>query len=562
VNDSSNAADWSIRANIQVGDQFFGDRTYTIKSLPPVYAGSAWVRTAADSKAYTGATLASFKVGANAEVLVAFDDRVTSKPTWLSAGGWTDAGTDLVDSEATPVTFSLYKKVVAANSTVSLGPNGQSSGCLQYVVIVKDSNATPAPTPTPTVVTPTPTVATPTPTLTPTPTGSTPSPTGSGEFDANVPVGWAVVPGYGLQTTTGGAGGEVVTVTSGSQLAGYAGDATPRIIRIQGTLSGSDVNIGSNKTLIGMGANARISGFYLNLLNSQNVIIRNLTISGGTDAIAARYTNHLWIDRINTYSCGDGLIDITRESDMYTVSRVWFHDHHKTMLLNGGSTHRSDEGKLNGTVYHCWFDGSDTRNPRTGFGMIHVLNNLYNNNGYCVGLHSLCKTVVERNYFKNTSGCIEQMYTFDKNNGEYGSAISIDNIFDNSSGNDADGVGFTVTNYYLYNFMADPVANVPAIVQADVGPKAEHGEIGLMPIPGQGAVGVTDSVLSWKTGTASPTSYNVYFGTTTTPSQVATTASTSYNAGSLVSGVTYYWCVDQITSNGTIKGKLWTFKAK
>ncbi|MGD8859485.1 MAG: hypothetical protein PVI30_05695 [Myxococcales bacterium] len=50
--------------------------------------------------------------------------------------------------------------------------------------------------------------------------------------------------------------------------------------------------------------------------------------------------------------CGDGLIDITRESDHYTVSWVRFSKHHKTMLLNGGFTHFEDRGKLNGTVHH------------------------------------------------------------------------------------------------------------------------------------------------------------------------------------------------------------------
>jgi hypothetical protein len=153
-----------------VNDLVYGDRTYVIKTLPPVYAGFDWIRTATDSKAYTGATLASFKIAANSDVLVAFDDRVTSKPAWLTSG-WTDTGNNIVDSEATPVTFSVYSKVFAANTTVSLGPNGQTSGCVLYFVIVKPTGATPNPTSTPTT---TPTVTTvpptPTPTATPTPT--------------------------------------------------------------------------------------------------------------------------------------------------------------------------------------------------------------------------------------------------------------------------------------------------------------------------------------------------------------------------------------------------------
>ena len=104
------------------------------------------------------------------------------------------------------------------------------------------------------------------------------------DFDTDVPVGWAVVPGYaasldGLETTTGGAGGEVVIATTGSQLASYASGTEARIIFVQGTLTGSDVNIGSNKTTVGVGSDAKISKFYLNMNGPQNVIIRNLEIT-------------------------------------------------------------------------------------------------------------------------------------------------------------------------------------------------------------------------------------------------------------------------------------------
>lgn len=387
------------------------------------------------------------------------------------------------------------------------------------------------------------------------------------EFDTDVPTGWAVVPGYGdsssgLKTTTGGAGGQVVTATSGSELASYTDGDEPRIILVKGTLSGSDVNIGSNKTIIGVGSNAKISGFYLNMNDSENIIIRNLEITGGTDGIAARYTDHLWIDHCDLYSTDDGLIDITRESDRYTVSWCIFSNHHKTMLLNGGSTHTSDAGKLNGTIHHNWFDGSDTRNPRAGFGKIHVFNNKYDDNDYCIGLHSGCRVVAESNYFEETSDPIHQMYTSDPNDAEYGSCLEVDNIFFNCSGDiDDDGNGFNVGEYYLHDFLLDSASSVPSIVEPKTGPAAEYATIGLMPTPGQGAVGVDYSTLSWKTGTATPNSYIVYFGTTTNPPQVATTTSDSYDVGSLDEGVRYYWRVDQVTSDGTISGKLWTFKA-
>lgn len=395
--------------------------------------------------------------------------------------------------------------------------------------------------------------------------GAVPVPDTGGprEFDANVPMGWAVVPGYGLKTTTGGGGGEVVTAKSHAEFSTYVGDATPRIVLVQGKISGSNVSVGSNKTILGVGADAALSGFYLDMDGVNNIIVRNLTISGGVDAIGTKKTTHLWIDHMDVSKCGDGLIDITRESDMYLVSWVRFSNHHKTMLLNAGSRHYDDRGKLNGTIHHNFFDGSDTRNPRAGFGKIHVFNDYNLNNGYGIGFHSESLVVAEKNYFENGSNSINQMYNepgYDPE--ELGDCLAIDNKFVNASGDESTGKGFTVTDHYMYDFVLDPADDVKTIVMAGAGTRAEYGEIGLMPIPGQGAIGVDESILGWKTGTHSPTSYVVHFGTTTSPPQVATTADTTFDAGALSSGTVYYWRVDQVTASATIPGKLWTFKAK
>ena len=136
VNDTVNAADWSIQSNIQTGDTEYGDRAYTFTSVPASVAGCSWIRTACDSKTYIGATLCTFTVSQNADVYVASDDRISTKPSWMS--GWTDTGDNLVDNQGSPMTFSLYKKSYTAGSTVSLGNNGHTTYC-QYTVIVKST---------------------------------------------------------------------------------------------------------------------------------------------------------------------------------------------------------------------------------------------------------------------------------------------------------------------------------------------------------------------------------------------------------------------------------------
>ncbi|MBN2213835.1 MAG: hypothetical protein JW723_06280, partial [Bacteroidales bacterium] len=59
------------------------------------------------------------------------------------------------------------------------------------------------------------------------------------EMDTDVPIGWAIVPGYGLESTTGGGNGNVVTATTDSQLSSYAGSSQPLVIIVEGTISGS-----------------------------------------------------------------------------------------------------------------------------------------------------------------------------------------------------------------------------------------------------------------------------------------------------------------------------------
>lgn len=39
------------------------------------------------------------------------------------------------------------------------------------------------------------------------------------DIDTDVPMGWAVVPGNGVQSTTGGGNGSVITATSSGELA-------------------------------------------------------------------------------------------------------------------------------------------------------------------------------------------------------------------------------------------------------------------------------------------------------------------------------------------------------
>lgn len=132
VSDTSNAADWSVQSNLQVGDTVYGDRTFKFTQIPQSLAGAEWIRTACDSKLYA-ADEASFTAKSDITVYVALDTRLTGIPVWF--GSWTK--TDETFSTDNAVTYNLYKKDFTVGSSVVLGTNGTSSSVVNYTVIVK-----------------------------------------------------------------------------------------------------------------------------------------------------------------------------------------------------------------------------------------------------------------------------------------------------------------------------------------------------------------------------------------------------------------------------------------
>ncbi len=131
VADTENSADWSVQSDLQAGNLQFGDREVTYVTVPEYLLGADYIRTAADSKAYEG-DLATFTAAVDVNVYIALDDRVEIIPEWLSA--WTDTGEEIVNSNQ--VTFSLYQSCFNEGEVITLGTNGQSSGCVNYTVMV------------------------------------------------------------------------------------------------------------------------------------------------------------------------------------------------------------------------------------------------------------------------------------------------------------------------------------------------------------------------------------------------------------------------------------------
>lgn len=178
------------------------------------------------------------------------------------------------------------------------------------------------------------------------------------------------------------------------------------------------INVGSNTTIIGLGATARFIGGTLRVLKADNVIIRNLKFQNAQDCFPqwnptdnspgeapgnwnSEYDNvllnggtHVWLDH-NTFTdrpnpdseqelvfgrplqVHDGATDIINASDYVTVSWNDYVDHDKVNLIGGSNTSTIDPGKLRVTVHHNRYTDTLQRMPRVRFGQVDVYNNLF-----------------------------------------------------------------------------------------------------------------------------------------------------------------------------------------
>ncbi|MFY1688714.1 pectate lyase family protein [Plantactinospora sp. WMMB782] len=274
--------------------------------------------------------------------------------------------------------------------------------------------------------------------------------------------GWATQCGG----TSGGGNASPVTVSDANGLISNMQASGARVIRFSGTISLSGMQkVAADKTIIGVGANATITGGGLNVASVSNVIIRNINFRNwGDDAINVQYSSRVWIDH-NSFSSGsDGAVDIKRSSDCATVSwnRVFNHD--KSFLLgHSDSNAGEDVGRLRVSYHHNWFDGSNQRHPRVRFGNpVHVYNNFYRGNGG-YGVASTCNAgvLVEGNYFENVS----DPYHRGEGSSPVGGLVARNNHFVNSGSGQAGGS----VNGIPYGYSLDPAANVKSIVTGGAG---------------------------------------------------------------------------------------------
>jgi pectate lyase len=251
---------------------------------------------------------------------------------------------------------------------------------------------------------------------------------GSGAGGSGAGGGGAVLGGLiGFATlnggTTGGKAGQLVNATTFAELKQYAESSDAYVIMISGTISngaaGGSIKIKSNKSLVGVGDGAFLSGVGLDINNSNNVIVQNLRITlvgvanpagvNGGDVISISGTSkNIWIDHCELFSedpsqqtnkdLYDGLLDIKGQTGFITVSWCYLHDHHKGGLVGAADDDLFADRKV--TLHHNYYRNVKLRVPMYRGAVGHFMNN------YVVGAEDASEiragscVRMEKNYYE------------------------------------------------------------------------------------------------------------------------------------------------------------------
>ena len=288
----------------------------------------------------------------------------------------------------------------------------------------------------------------------------------------SVPVGFASVNGQ----TTGGAGGQTITVNSYYSLKNAVESALPLIIRVSGTIRGTGfLNVKSNKTIQGTKGSS-LEGVALLMYGSSNIIVQNMTIKNViaySNIIIKEGAHHIWIDhcdlssdRAHAWDYYDGLLDVGRRADYITLSWNRLHDNNIAVLIGFGDNNTDDKGHLRVTLHHNYFYNISERQPSTRFGYIHCFNNyMRNGTGYAIGVTMGATVRTDNNYFENQGVPIYTDYNLKPG---YVSGAST-NIYSNSKANRISTSASSWLPPYEYKSVLIAAESVPSTIAAKSG---------------------------------------------------------------------------------------------
>lgn len=137
VLDTAYYSSWAMDTSLEIGDAVFGDRSAekcAVSQIPSNIQSAELILTPCDAKA-SGNIQAELTAIKDVTLFVGVDSRVATVPAWLDS--WTKSGMSV--STSNDVVFDLYALELKAGETVTLGANGQSAGCMNYIILASDN---------------------------------------------------------------------------------------------------------------------------------------------------------------------------------------------------------------------------------------------------------------------------------------------------------------------------------------------------------------------------------------------------------------------------------------
>ncbi|KAL5526161.1 hypothetical protein ACEPAG_7499 [Sanghuangporus baumii] len=231
--------------------------------------------------------------------------------------------------------------------------------------------------------------------------------------------------------TSGGSGGPVTTVTTLDELTDAVASDDPKIVIIQGTITGNDVvRIGSNTSVLGA-AGATLIGVGLRVLEKENVIIRNVVIQkvlAPGDNIGIQQSNNVWVDHVDLSSDRDhdkdfydGLLDITHGCTGVTVTNSFLHDHWKASLIGHSDNNGAQDKAITVTMAGNYWLNLNSRTPSFRFGTGHIFNSVFDDNSDGINTRDGAQLLVENSVWSGATKAIKST--------DEGFAVSLNNVF-------------------------------------------------------------------------------------------------------------------------------------
>ncbi|MCL2689403.1 MAG: Ig-like domain-containing protein [Chitinispirillia bacterium] len=147
--DPANAAGWSVNQNFRTGVRVYGDREFlTGSTIPAQLLGAEWVSASQETRRLSSPdTLVRFRMRRAGTVFIAHEDRISPRPAWLAARGFTATSTRLTLNDNTADrTFTVYSRTALAGELVALGPNSNdgTTTSMMYLIAARETGTTSA----------------------------------------------------------------------------------------------------------------------------------------------------------------------------------------------------------------------------------------------------------------------------------------------------------------------------------------------------------------------------------------------------------------------------------